>query len=147
MKGMDNSMANLNASINYQILIFNILWGLNKKFEHIEAIIQLYSSFPAPQLVAQFFPGQSTSTTSFSPLISFRTLFVHRFTTGNLCSMEFDPLCVSVKELTTPNVIIMSNNSSPLYNLHTTPPRVSCLLCQVCCCCVYLASMLWPPWL
>jgi hypothetical protein len=36
-------------------------------------------------------------------------LYVHRFTTDNWCSMEFDPFGLSVKDLTTKNVIIRSN--------------------------------------
>ena len=40
---------------------------------------------------------------------------VHRFTTDNWCSMEFDPFGLSVKDLTTKNVIIRSNSTGPLY--------------------------------
>jgi hypothetical protein len=42
-------------------------------------------------------------------------LSVHRFTTDNLCSMEFDPFGLSVKDLTTKNVIVRSNSTGPLY--------------------------------
>jgi hypothetical protein len=42
-------------------------------------------------------------------------LFVRRFTTDNWCSMEFDPLGLSVKDLTTRNVIFRSNSTGPLY--------------------------------
>jgi hypothetical protein len=45
-------------------------------------------------------------------LISFR-----RFTTDNWCSMEFDSFGLSVKDLTTKNVIVRSNNTGPLYTM------------------------------
>jgi hypothetical protein len=52
-------------------------------------------------------------------------VFVHHFTTDNWCSMEFDPFGLSVKDLTTQNVIIRSNSTGPLYTMRlpgsTTP--------------------------
>jgi hypothetical protein len=52
-------------------------------------------------------------------------LFVRRFTTDNWCSMEFDPFNLSLKDLSTRNVIVKSNSTSPLYTLRlsgsTTP--------------------------
>jgi hypothetical protein len=42
-------------------------------------------------------------------------LSVHRFTTNNWCSIEFDPFGLSVKDLTTKNVIVRSNSTGPLY--------------------------------
>jgi hypothetical protein len=44
-------------------------------------------------------------------------LSVRRFTTDNWCSMEFDPFGLSVKDLTTKNVIIKSNSTGPLYTM------------------------------
>jgi hypothetical protein len=44
-------------------------------------------------------------------------LFVHHFTTNNWCSMEFDPFGLSVKDLTTKNVIVQSNSTGPLYTM------------------------------
>jgi hypothetical protein len=44
-------------------------------------------------------------------------LSVRRFTTGNWCSMEFDPFGLSVKDLTTKNVIVWSNSTGPLYTM------------------------------
>jgi hypothetical protein len=44
-------------------------------------------------------------------------LSVRRFTTDNWCSMEFDPFGLSVKDLTTKNVIVMSNSTGPLYTM------------------------------
>jgi hypothetical protein len=43
---------------------------------------------------------------------------VRRFTTDNWCSMEFDPFALSMKNLTTRNVIARSNSTDPLYTLH-----------------------------
>jgi hypothetical protein len=52
-------------------------------------------------------------------------LSVRRFTTDNWCSMEFDPFGLSVKDLSTRNVIVTSNSIDPLYTLRlpgsTTP--------------------------
>jgi hypothetical protein len=50
-----------------------------------------------------------------TPDIIQNLLFVHRFTTDNWCSMEFDPFGLSVKELSTRNVICMCDSSGPLY--------------------------------
>jgi hypothetical protein len=44
-------------------------------------------------------------------------LFVRRFTTDNWCSMEFDLFSLSVKDLTTKNVIVRSNSTGPLYTM------------------------------
>jgi hypothetical protein len=44
-------------------------------------------------------------------------LSVRRFTTNNWCSMEFDPFGLSVKDLTTRNVIVRSNSTGPLYTM------------------------------
>jgi hypothetical protein len=42
-------------------------------------------------------------------------LSIHRFTTDNWCSMEFDPFGLSEKDLTTKNVIVRLNSTAPLY--------------------------------
>jgi hypothetical protein len=52
-----------------------------------------------------------------APDIIHNHLFVHQFTTDNSCSMEFDPFGLSVKDLTTRNVIIRSNSLGPIYTL------------------------------
>jgi hypothetical protein len=44
-------------------------------------------------------------------------LFVCCFTTDNWCSMEFDPFGLSVKDLTTKNVIVRPNSTGPLYTM------------------------------
>jgi hypothetical protein len=44
-------------------------------------------------------------------------LSIHHFTTDNWCSMEFDPFGLSVKDLTTKNVIVRSNSTGPLYTM------------------------------
>jgi hypothetical protein len=43
--------------------------------------------------------------------------FVHHFTTDNWCSMEFDPFGLSVKDLSTQNMITKCNSSGPLYTM------------------------------
>jgi hypothetical protein len=47
-------------------------------------------------------------------------LSVRRFTIDNWCSMEFDHFGLSMKDLTTRNVIAKSNSTDPLYMLHLT---------------------------
>jgi hypothetical protein len=47
-------------------------------------------------------------------------LSIRRFTTDNWCSMEFDPVGLSVKDLSTWNMIVRSNSTSPLYTLAST---------------------------
>jgi hypothetical protein len=44
-------------------------------------------------------------------------LSVRRFTTDNWCSMKFDPFGLSVKDLTTKNVIVRSNSIGLLYTM------------------------------
>jgi hypothetical protein len=44
-KAMANGLANLGATVEDRILILNILWGLNQRFEHVGSIIQRYSPF------------------------------------------------------------------------------------------------------
>jgi hypothetical protein len=62
-----------------------------------------------------------------SPNIIKNLISVHRFTTDNLISVEFDPYGLSVKDLQTRNVIIKCNSSGQLYPLfpsaHTSPPQ------------------------
>jgi hypothetical protein len=50
-----------------------------------------------------------------TPDIIQNLLYVRRFTTDNWCSMEFDPFCLSVKNLSTRNVITRCNNLRALY--------------------------------
>jgi hypothetical protein len=45
-------------------------------------------------------------------------LSVHHFTTDNWCSMEFDLFGLSMKDLTTKNVIVRSNSAGPLYTMY-----------------------------
>jgi hypothetical protein len=52
-----------------------------------------------------------------APDIVQNLLSVRHFTTDNWCSMEFDPFDLSVKDLTTRNVIARSNSTGPLYTL------------------------------
>jgi hypothetical protein len=52
-----------------------------------------------------------------TPDIIQNLLSVHHFTTNNWCSMEFDPFDLSMKDLSTRNVITMCNSSGPLYTM------------------------------
>jgi hypothetical protein len=44
-------------------------------------------------------------------------LYVRCFTTDNWCSMKFDTFDLSMKDLTTKNVIVGSNSTGPLYTM------------------------------
>jgi hypothetical protein len=57
-------------------------------------------------------------------------LSVRHFTTDNWCSIEFDPFGLSVKGLSTRNVIVRSNSTGPLYTLRlpgSTTPSVGAM--------------------
>jgi hypothetical protein len=91
---------------------------------------------------------------------------VRRFTTDNWCSMEFDPFSLSMKDLTTRNMIARSNSTGPLYMLRllsstasscTSPCAMSAIAASRilvvvatsysgCCHHVYVAPSSWPPW-
>jgi hypothetical protein len=45
-------------------------------------------------------------------------LSIRRFTTDNLCSMEFDRFSLSMKDLSTRNVITRCDSLGPLYTMH-----------------------------
>jgi hypothetical protein len=42
---MADGMADLDTPVEDRILVLNILWGLNQRFEHVGSIIQHYSPF------------------------------------------------------------------------------------------------------
>jgi hypothetical protein len=52
-----------------------------------------------------------------TPDIIQNLLSVRRFTTDNWCSMEFDPFGLSVKDLSTRNMLTRCNSSGPLYTM------------------------------
>jgi hypothetical protein len=57
-------------------------------------------------------------------------LSVRHFTTNNWCSIEFDPFGLSVKDLSTRNVIVRSNSTGPLYTMRlsgSTTPSVGAM--------------------
>jgi hypothetical protein len=88
---------------------------------------------------------------------------VRRFTIDNWCSIEFDPFSLSVKDLTTKNVIVRSNSTGPLYMMRLTESlimsyRVShsifqccghpccCSPCPYCYCSDHVAPSSWSSW-
>jgi hypothetical protein len=84
-----------------------------------------------------------------TPDIIQNLLSVHRFTTDNWCSMEFDSFGLSVKDLSMQNVITRCNSLRPLYTMRL--PLTSSFITCVCsfslsCIGVYLASTSRPPW-
>jgi hypothetical protein len=46
-KNMADALADLGSSVDYRILILNILHSLNPRFEHLGAIIRRYTLFPS----------------------------------------------------------------------------------------------------
>jgi hypothetical protein len=84
-----------------------------------------------------------------TPDIIQNLLSVHRFTTNNWCSMEFDPFGLSVKDLSTQNVFTRCNSSGPLYTMRL--PHTSSFIACICsfslsCIGIYLAPTSRPPW-
>jgi predicted membrane channel-forming protein YqfA (hemolysin III family) len=67
---------------------------------------------------AQLPSNLSLNNVSVSPKHIKNLIFVRQFTTDNNCSVEFDPVGCSVKDLKSRNVIIRCNSSGPLYPLH-----------------------------
>jgi hypothetical protein len=53
-----------------------------------------------------------------TPNIIQNLLSVSHFTIDNWCSMEFDPFDLSMKDLSTRNVITRCDSSGPLYTMH-----------------------------
>jgi hypothetical protein len=43
---MADGLADLGSPVEDWILVLNILWGLNQRFEHVGSIIRRYSPFP-----------------------------------------------------------------------------------------------------
>jgi hypothetical protein len=43
---MADGLADLDAPVDDQIIVLNILRGLNQRFEHVGSIIRRYSPFP-----------------------------------------------------------------------------------------------------
>jgi hypothetical protein len=92
----------------------------------------------------------------FAPEMVQSLLFVRHFTTDNWCSMEFDLFGLSVKDLTTKNVIIRSNSTGPLYMMRlpgslTPSSSVVAVLAAVpprpyCCCSDRVAPSSWSSW-
>jgi hypothetical protein len=64
-----------------------------------------------------------------APSIIKNLLFVRQFTTDNYCSIEFDPLGLSLKDISFRNVITRFNSPGPLYTLQLPAPEPpSCAL-------------------
>jgi hypothetical protein len=94
-------------------------------------IIGICSSLPVTSVGDSVLPGPFyLNNILLAPDMVQSLLFVHRFTTDNWCSIEFDPFGLSVKDLSTQNVIIRSNSTGPLYMLRlpgSTTPSVGAM--------------------
>jgi hypothetical protein len=76
------------------------------------------STLPVTSVGDSVFPGPFyLNIILLAPNIVQSLLSVRHFTTDNWCSMEFDPFGLSVKDLTTRNVITRSNSTGPMYTL------------------------------
>jgi hypothetical protein len=81
-------------------------------------IVSNGSSLPITSVGDSVFPGTFyLNNILFASDMVQSFLSVRRFTTDNWCSMEFDPFDLSVKDLTTKNVIVRLNSTSPLYTM------------------------------
>jgi hypothetical protein len=77
------------------------------------------SSLPITLVGDSVFPGPFyLNNILLAPDMVQSLLSVRHFTTDNWCSMEFDLFGLSVKDLTTKNVIVRSNSTGPLYTMH-----------------------------
>jgi hypothetical protein len=77
------------------------------------------SSLPITSVGISVLPGPFyLNNILLAPYMVQSLLYVRCFTTDNWCSMEFDPFSLSVKDLTTKNVIVRSNSTDPLYTMH-----------------------------
>jgi hypothetical protein len=81
-----------------------------------------------------------------TPDIIQNLLSVHRFTTDNWYSMEFDPFGLSVKDLSIRNVITMCDSSGPLYTIMFHSFVFGCCSYSPSCISIHLASSSWSPW-
>jgi hypothetical protein len=76
------------------------------------------SSLPITSVGDSVLPGQFyLHNILLAPDMVQSLISVRRFTTDNWCSMKFDPFGLSVKDLTTKNVIIRSNSTGSLYTM------------------------------
>jgi hypothetical protein len=76
------------------------------------------SSLPITSVGDSVLPGPFyLNNILFAPDMVQSLLSVRRFTTDNWCFMEFDSFDLSVKDLTTKNVIVRSNSTGPLYTM------------------------------
>jgi hypothetical protein len=76
------------------------------------------SSLPITSVGDSVLPGPFYLNNIFlAPNMVQSLISVRRFTTDNWCSMEFDPFGLSVKDLTTKNMIVSSNSTGPLYTM------------------------------
>jgi hypothetical protein len=89
------------------------------------------SSLPVTSVADSVLPGPFyLNNILIAPDMVQSLLSVRHFTTGNWCSMEFDPFGLSVKDLSTRNVIVRSNSTGPLYTLRllgSTTPSVGAM--------------------
>jgi hypothetical protein len=76
------------------------------------------SSLPVTSVVDTTLPGLFyLNNVLVTPDIIQNLLSICRFTTDNWCSMEFDPFGLSMKDLSTRNVITRCDSSGPLYTM------------------------------
>jgi hypothetical protein len=77
------------------------------------------SSLPITSVDDSFFHGSFyLNNILLAPDMVQSLLSIRHFTIDNWCSMEFDPFGLSVKDLTTKNVIVRSNSTGLLYTMH-----------------------------
>jgi hypothetical protein len=86
---------------------------------HSSIVVGNGSTLPVTSVGYSIIPGPFyLNNILLAPDIIQSLLSVRRFTIDNWCSIEFDLFDLSVKDLTTRNVITRSNSTGPLYTLH-----------------------------
>jgi hypothetical protein len=84
------------------------------------------STLPVTSVGASVFPGPFyLNDVLIAPHITHNLLSVHRFTTNNSCSIEFDPTGFSVKDLATRTPLARCDSVDPLYTLQTSSTGAS----------------------
>jgi hypothetical protein len=97
--------------------------------DHLSIIVGNGSSLPVTSVGDTALPNPFyLNNVLVTPDIIQNLLFICRFTTYDWCSMEFDPFDLSMKHLSTKNVITGCDSSEPLYTMRlpscSTPSSV-----------------------
>jgi hypothetical protein len=156
---VNDSVADLDASHRTTHLVGNIFNPRPLNSAGPSIIVGNGFTLPITSVGDSVIPGRFyLNNILLAPHIVQNLISVRHFATDNWCSMEFETFGLSVKDLTTRNMIARSNSTNPLYTLrapelHRFQPHLT--MCHVYDCCasysgycrhVYVAPSSWAPW-